>query len=177
MSLEHFDLAVIGSGPAGFKAALTAARLGRRVAIADQEDMFGGVALRTGGIPSKALREAALHLSGFHQRLFYAADHAVAPQINRQQFADRVREVVRREVAAVKRRLQGQDVTFLPGFARFHNAHTLDIEMSEGGRRISADFVLIACGTRPSSHPRIPVDQHRILNTDSVADYDLLSLA
>ena len=91
MSLDHFDLAVIGSGPAGFKAALTAARLGRRVAIADREDMFGGVALRTGGIPSKALREAVLHLSGFQQRLFYGSDHAVAPQINRQQFADRVR--------------------------------------------------------------------------------------
>ncbi|MGH8069308.1 MAG: Si-specific NAD(P)(+) transhydrogenase [Candidatus Entotheonellia bacterium] len=173
MALEHFDLAVIGSGPAGFKAALTAARLGRRVAIVDREDMFGGVALRTGGIPSKALREAVLHVSGFQQRLFYAADDAVAPHINRQQLADRVREVVRREVAAARRRLQGHDVTFLPGMARFHDAHTLDIETPESGKRITADFILIACGTRPSSHAGIPVDHDRIMNTDSVTGHDV----
>jgi len=173
MSIEHFDLAVIGSGPAGFKAALTAAQRGKKVAIADREEMFGGVALRTGGIPNKALREAALHVSGFHQRLFYSGDPTLAPRINRQQFADRVQEVVRREVAAARRKLQGRDVTFLPGMARFHDAHTLDIEISEGVRRISADFILIACGTRPSSHPGIPVDHDRILNADSIAGLDM----
>ncbi|MGQ0634120.1 MAG: Si-specific NAD(P)(+) transhydrogenase [Planctomycetaceae bacterium] len=173
MSTRHFDLAVIGSGPAGFTAALTAARLGRRVALVDREEMFGGVALRTGGIPSKALREAVLHLSGFRQRLFYAADEAIAPHINREQLADRVREVVRRQVAAAQRRLQGQDVTFLPGVARFHDARALDIEAPDAGQRIMADFILIACGARSSSHPGISVDHDRIMNTDSVTSDDL----
>ena len=173
MSPEHFNLAVIGSGPAGFTAALTAGRLGKRVAIVDREDMFGGVALRTGGIPSKALREAVLHVSGFQRSLFYPSDTAVTPSIDRQQLGDRVREVVRREVVAARRKLQGQDVTFLPGMARFHDASALDVETAEGSRRITADFILIASGTRPSSHAGIPVDHDRIMNIDSIAGHDL----
>jgi len=173
MSLEHFDLAVIGSGPAGFKAALTAGRLGKRVALIDREEMFGGVALRTGGIPSKALREAVLHLSGFQKQLFYPANDVVVPHINREHFVDRVKEVVRREVAAARRRLEGLDVTFLPGLARFHSSKSLDIEAADGSQRLSADFTLIACGTRPSDHPGIKVDHDRIMNIDSITSHDL----
>lgn len=168
---ERFDLAVVGSGPAGFNAALTAGRMGRRVAIIDREEMFGGVALRRGGIPSKALREAVLNVSGYQRSLFYPGNAPAVPVIDRQQLGDQVREVVRREAAEASRKLEGLDVTFVPGLARFRDANTLDVE---GGTTISADFILIACGTRSYSHPGIPIDHDRMMNVDSMTSEDLI---
>jgi NAD(P) transhydrogenase len=75
MNETHYDLIVIGSGPAGQKGAIAAAKLGKRVAIIDRQEMIGGVSLHTGTIPSKTLREAILYLSGFRQRSFYGKDY------------------------------------------------------------------------------------------------------
>ena len=74
MSSPRYDLAVIGSGPAGQKAAIAAAKLGRRVVVADGLGNLGGVCLKTGTIPSKTLREAVLYLTGFRQRAFYGRE-------------------------------------------------------------------------------------------------------
>jgi NAD(P) transhydrogenase len=77
MVTNNYDLVVIGSGPAGQKGAIAAAKLGKRVAIVDREEMIGGVCLQTGTIPSKAVREAILYLTGFRQRAFYGQDYSV----------------------------------------------------------------------------------------------------
>ena len=163
----HYKLIVIGSGPAGQKASVTAASLGARVSVVDASAMFGGVCLRTGGVPSKALREAILYLTGFRQRTFYGEDYAVKHQISRDDLRFRVEEVVTREVAALRRRMNQHDVEFLPGMARFVDANTLEIQGEDGVKQASADLILIACGTRPAHDPTFPMDEQRVLDTDS----------
>jgi NAD(P) transhydrogenase len=93
-----FDLLVIGSGPAGQKGAVAAAKLGKRVAIVDRKDLVGGCCLHTGTIPSKTLREAILYLSGFRQRTFYGRDYALQDKISVADLAFRVRSVIAREM-------------------------------------------------------------------------------
>src|SRR5437763_16164030 len=78
METYDYDLAVIGSGPAGQKGAIAGAKLGKRVAIIDRQEMTGGVCLQTGTIPSKTVREAILYLRGFRQRTFYGKDYVVS---------------------------------------------------------------------------------------------------
>src|SRR4051812_18647790 len=90
----QYDLVVIGSGPAGQKGAIAAAKLGKRVAVIDRRPMIGGVSLHTGTIPSKTLREAALYLSGFQQRTFYGQDYALKEKIAVSDLTFRVQKVV-----------------------------------------------------------------------------------
>src|SRR5439155_17932416 len=98
MSQAPYDLAIIGSGPAGQKAALTAAQLGRRVAIIDRVNSVGGVCIHTGTIPSKAIREAVLHLTGLRERSVYGDGYAVKQDITMGDLLQRARHVVRSEV-------------------------------------------------------------------------------
>src|SRR6266699_3046898 len=92
-----YDLVVIGSGPAGQKGAIAAAKLGKRVAIVDRKEMVGGVCIHTGTIPSKTLREGILYLSGFRERSFYGRDYSVKDEISISDLSFRVQSVVARE--------------------------------------------------------------------------------
>src|SRR4051794_2680314 len=92
-----YDLVVLGSGPAGQKGAIAAAKLGKRVAVIDRPSMLGGVSLHTGTIPSKTAREAALYLSGFRQRAFYGQDYTLKEKIAVSDLSVQVRKVVERE--------------------------------------------------------------------------------
>src|SRR5499427_5991011 len=98
MSAPAYDLVVIGTGPAGQKGAIAAAKLGKRVAVVDRKEMVGGVCLHTGTIPSKTLREAILYLSGFRERSFYGRDYAVKQDIAVADLAFRVQTVMAREM-------------------------------------------------------------------------------
>ena len=105
-----YDLAVIGSGRAGQKAAVAAAKLGKRVAVVDRPEMIGGVCIHTGTIPSKALREAILYLSGFRQRAFYGRDYTLQERISVADLASRVRTVLERETEVVRSQLKRNGV-------------------------------------------------------------------
>ena len=96
--MAHFDLLVIGSGPAGQKAAIQAAKLGKSVAIVERREFVGGVCINTGTIPSKSLREAVLYLSGFHQRALYGASYRVKQDITMEDLFFRANHVIKREV-------------------------------------------------------------------------------
>src|SRR5207237_8795575 len=98
----NYDLVVIGSGPAGQKGAIAAAKLGKRVAVVDRREMTGGVCVHTGTIPSKTLREAILYLSGFRQRTFYGKDYVVSDRISARDLAHRVPRGGHREVEVAR---------------------------------------------------------------------------
>ncbi|MCZ6851991.1 MAG: Si-specific NAD(P)(+) transhydrogenase [Planctomycetota bacterium] len=168
MSSKHYDLAVIGSGPAGQKAAIAAAKLGKRVAIIDRRSMLGGVCLHTGTIPSKTLREAALYLTGFRQRAFYGKDSAIKHRIEIDDLMSRVDEVVKRERAVVHDQLKRNDVEIVDGLARFVEPHALEVDTGEARTIVEGEHVLIACGTRPSRPDHVPFKERRVLDSDDL---------
>jgi NAD(P) transhydrogenase len=168
MPRNQFDLVVIGSGPAGQKGAIAAAKLGKRVAIVDRTEMIGGVCLHTGTIPSKTLREAILYLTGFRQRAFYGADYMVKFDIVASDLESRVNAVVAREVSVIRGQLRRNGAVTYSGTAAFLDPHTLQVESSVTTEILKADNVLIACGTRPAHAPEIPCDGNRVFDADQL---------
>ena len=168
MTESRYDLAVIGSGPAGQKAAVAAAKLGKRVAVVERAGGLGGVSLQTGTIPSKTLREAILYFTGFRQRSFYGRDYSEKESISVEDLAFRVNAVRGRQGETVRAQLKRNEVTIVEGEARFSDPHTLEVETAAGPRRLAADYVLIACGSRPAHNPQIPCDGERILDSDQL---------
>jgi NAD(P) transhydrogenase len=168
MAASVYDLAVIGSGPAGQKAAVAGAKLGRRVVVVDRRDMIGGVCIHTGTIPSKALREAILYLSGFRQRSFYGRDYTLQERISVTDLSARVRTVLDRETEVVRSQLKRNGIETVHGVARFADPHGLDVETPSGHVQVTADHILIACGTRPVRSPGIPLDGRRTMDSDQL---------
>ena len=169
MDTYDYDLVVIGSGPAGQKGAIAAAKLGRRVAIIDRQEMVGGVCIHTGTIPSKTMREAILYLSGFRQRTFYGKNYVVSDSISAKDLAHRVNAVVSRQTEVVRNQLRRNGITTLAGTARFVDPHTLEIISATGAATLArAAHVLIACGTRAARSAQIPLDGERIFDADQL---------
>ena len=168
MDVANYDLVVIGSGPAGQKGAIAAAKLGKKVAVIDRKEMVGGVCLHTGTIPSKTLREAILYLSGFRERTFYGRDYTVSKDITVADLAFRVQKVLVRELEVIRAQLNRNRVTTLSGTARFVDGHTLEIESTEGSTRVRGEHILIACGTRPAHNATVPLDGKRIIDSDQL---------
>src|SRR6185503_20472098 len=110
MSHQLFDLVVIGSGPAGQKAALNAAKLGRRVALIERVNQVGGVCIHTGTVPSKAIREAVLHLTGIRERSVYDEGYSVKQDITMSDLLYRSRHVVRTEVDVIRNQMSRNGV-------------------------------------------------------------------
>ena len=159
---------MIGSGPAGQKGAVAAAKLGKGVAVVDRKAWVGGASLHTGTIPSKTLREAILYLTGFQQRSFYGRDYALKDSISVADLAVRVDLVLARELEVVRAQLKRNGVVLIDGTARFLDPHALEVERPERRERVEAEHVLIACGTRPARDPGIPFDGERVLDTDQL---------
>src|SRR5580700_5742078 len=147
MTDQQYDLIVIGSGPAGQKAAINAAKLGKRVVVIERAGMLGGVSVHSGTIPSKTLRDAVLYLTGFNERAFYGQDYRLREEISRDEIATRVRTIVNRETHLVRSQFNRNRVTELEGTARFLEPHTLEIlNPVKPTTTVRGDYVLIACG-------------------------------
>jgi NAD(P) transhydrogenase len=168
VSTPVYDLAVIGSGPAGQKGAIAAAKLGKRVAMIDRKEFVGGVCIHTGTIPSKTLREAILYLSGFRERSFYGRDYSVKEDISVSDLAFRVQAVIGREVEVIRAQLKRNRVELVSGTAKFLDPRTLEVQGVAGTTRVVADHVLIACGTRPAHNPLVPLDGKRVIDSDQL---------
>src|SRR5689334_3374355 len=150
-TVYDFDLLVIGSGPGGQKAAIAAAKLGRRVAIVERRDMIGGVCINTGTIPSKTLREAVMYLSGVDQREMYGQSYRVKDEITIADLAARTQHVVGREIDVVRSQLSRNRVAILTGTGYFADPHTVEVDDGNGRiRRATAEKIVIATGTRPA---------------------------
>ena len=175
--MAHYDMLVIGSGPAGQKAAIQAAKLGKKVGIIDRREVVGGVCLNTGTIPSKSLREAVLFLSGFHQRGLYGQSYRVKHDITMEDLTFRANHVIKREVEIIENQMERNRVDMIFGTARFHDDHCLHIHQagtapgsSGSGDPIehTADFIVIAVGTRPARPSHIPFDEQTVIDTDGL---------
>ena len=164
MDKATYDLIVIGSGPAGQKAAIAAAKLGKKVAVIDRKGMLGGVSLHTGTIPSKTLREAVMYMTGFRQRAFYGSDYSLKEKVSKEDLSARVRTVLERELEVVRHQFRRNEVTVIQGSACFLDPHTIVAPTDAGDAQLSAEKILIACGTRPARDPMIPFDGQTVID-------------
>jgi NAD(P) transhydrogenase len=167
-----FDMLVIGSGPAGQRAAIQAAKLGKRAVIVERRAVVGGVCLNTGTIPSKTLREAAMHLSGYRERNIYGAAYVVKPDITMSDLLFRTDYVIRNEIDVTNHQLKRNGVTVLAAKASFVDPHIvrLDFLDGRGTRDISAANILIAVGTETSCDPSISFDGQTIFTSDDILE-------
>jgi NAD(P) transhydrogenase len=166
--MAHYDLLVIGTGPAGQKAAVQAAKLGKHVGIIERQEVVGGVCINTGTIPSKSLREAVLYLSGFRQRNLYGAGYRLKTHITIEDLAFRANHVIAREIEIVKNQMSRNRVDMIQGKASFVEPHRLRVEGTKGTVEHTADFIVIAVGTRPARPMDVPFDDEAIIDTDGL---------
>jgi NAD(P) transhydrogenase len=174
MNLFEYDLVVIGSGPAGQKGAIAAAKARKHVAIIDRTVMIGGVSVHTGTIPSKTVREAIFQLTGFAVKALYGNGSQSRVDISVQDVASRVNAIVARETEVIRAQLKRNGIDIHQGTAHFLDTHTVEVDGDGEGISLEATKILIACGTRPARSPDIPFDNHRIVDTDHLADLDSL---
>src|ERR1700722_12408264 len=128
MNDQSFDLIVIGSGPAGQKAAICAAKLRKRVAIIDRTMMLGGVCVHTGTIPSKSVREAIFQLTGIAVRTFYGSNYRGNGDVSVQDLSFRVRSIVARETEVIRAQLKRNGISVFQGSAQFADPHTVEVQ-------------------------------------------------
>jgi NAD(P) transhydrogenase len=170
---RDFELVVIGSGPAGQKAAVQAAKLGKRVACVERRHMVGGVCVNTGTIPSKTLREAVVYLTGLSQREMYGASYRVKADITIADLVQRTSRVVEREIDVIRDQLQRNRVELIFGSARFVDPHTLDVTVGEGtARLVTADRIVVAVGTRPARPADVEFDDRTIIDSDGLLNME-----
>src|SRR4051812_6083682 len=168
MSHPTYDLVVIGSGPAGQKAALSAAKLGKRAAIVERMPSVGGVCIHTGTIPSKAMREAVLHLTGLRERSVYGEGYAVKQLVTMDDLLYRARHVMRTEVDVIRTQMARNGVTLLTGSASFADTHTVRITRDDEATDIKTQNVLIAVGTDPARPANVPFTPGRVIDSNEL---------
>ena len=170
--MEHYDLIVIGSGPAGEKGAAQAAYFDKRVALIERAPNVGGAGINTGTIPSKTLREAALYYSGLQQRGLYGIDYSLKENMSVADFMHREKTVVENERHIIQNNIERHGIKLIRGEATFKDPHTLHVSSPDGETEISGDFILIATGSSPYHPPDIPFDGQLIFDSDTILHMD-----
>ncbi|WP_395077329.1 Si-specific NAD(P)(+) transhydrogenase, partial [Hyphococcus sp.] len=173
--MNHYDLIVIGSGPAGRRAAIQAAKLGKSVLVVERGRQVGGVSVHTGTIPSKTLRETALNLSGWRERGFYGRSYRVKQDITADDLRARLRMTLGHEVEVLEHQFARNQVTTLKGEAKFTGTHEIEVT-KEGGEAatFSAERFLICVGTVPFRPDDIPFDGESVLDSDDILELKAL---
>jgi len=169
--VTHFDLVVIGAGPAGEKAAAQAAYFGKRVAIVERAQVPGGTPATTGGIPTKTIREAALYLTGFRRREIYGVGLDLPPEISLERIRDRAEDVVELAIDTVRENIDRHGIELVRGDARL-GADRSVIVRGEGERVLDAEVVLIATGSRPFRPSTVPFDDPDVDDSESILEVD-----
>ncbi|HEX2574031.1 MAG TPA: Si-specific NAD(P)(+) transhydrogenase [Polyangia bacterium] len=166
--MRKYDLCVIGSGPAGQKGAIQAAKLGKQVCIVEERPVLGGNAVHTGTIPSKALREAILRTAGRTSAMPRIADFVAARGISFSDLLANCHAVVQVESEIVQRQCRSNGIDLLAGTGAFLDAHTLEVQGEYTRQTITADYFLIATGSRPTRPRGVPFDQCNIMTSDEL---------
>jgi len=172
VSDPHYDLIVIGAGPAGEKAAAQAAYFGKSVAVIEAEPEPGGAAVHTGTLPSKTLRETALYLSGHRNRQLYGVAVELAPDATVRRLIERKDAIAATASATIRWNLERHRIAYCRGRGRFADAHTVEIE--DDGTRLWGDYILIATGSRPFRPADIDFSDHAISDSDEILAIDRL---
>jgi len=168
VTMQTYDLIVIGSGPGGQRAAIQAAKSGKRVAIIEKQTGVGGVCTNTGTIPSKTMREAVLHLSGFYNQGSYGASHNGKESVTMADLNFRVQKVIENEVAVIQDQLKRNRVDLLHGTGKFMDAHHVRVENVHGFSELQGQFVIVATGTKPAANPKVPINGRNIIDSDQI---------
>jgi NAD(P) transhydrogenase len=173
MALYDYDVVIIGSGPAGEAGAVTAALLGKRVALVERQPRVGGACLHTGTLPSKTLRESALFFSGLEQRGLYDVTPVIPGELTVPRFMFRTKRVVESELELIERGLARNQVTTIHGSASILDPHTVRVE-GDGGeeQRLTGEFLLIATGSYPHRPKGIPFDDDQVYDSDTILHLD-----
>lgn len=163
-----YDIIVIGAGPAGQKAAVQGAKAGKRVALIERERGIGGSCVYRGTIPSKTLRESALHLDRL-KRAGEALQFNLKPDTQISTLLSRLDQVVQAHDLFMSKQLRRNGIALLHGRARFVNARTIEMQTVDGAsQQFTADTIVVATGSRPRNPNDIPVDHEHILDSDSL---------
>ena len=168
--MARYDFVVMGSGPAGRRAAVQAAKLGKSVLVIDNRNRVGGVSVHTGTIPSKTLRETALNLSGWRERGFYGQSYRVKDDICGADLAGRLGKTLEHEISVLEHQFSRNGVKTMIGWGRFIDPHRIAVTCANGEREfeelVEADKVLIAVGTEPFRPAHIPFNGTNVLDSD-----------
>ena len=165
-----YDMLVIGSGPAGQRAAIQSAKLDKRTALIERKGVLGGVCINSGTIPSKTLREAVIYLSGYRLRSIYGESYTVKQNITMEDLLFRTDYVIRHEIDVTRHQLQRNGVEMINAEAAFVDAHTLRLAMVDhaGERNVTAANILISTGTEATRDSKIPFDGQNIFVSDDI---------
>ncbi len=166
--MQTFDLIVIGSGPAGQRAAIQGAKSGKRVVLVESRAVVGGACINTGTIPSKTMREAVLHLSGFYYQNIYGINYRVKEKISMSDLSFRVQHVIKTEVDVTQAQLTRNGVEVLTGTAAFVDPTHLKVVSSLGQIDLEGAAIVIATGTKPADSPKVPLNGRTIVNSDQI---------
>ena len=166
--MQNYDLIVIGSGPAGQRAAIQGAKCGRRVAVVEAREIVGGACINTGTIPSKTMREAVMHLSGFQFQGIYGVSYHVKEKISMADLGFRVSQVIKTEADVTQAQLARNGVDIISGRASFLDATHIRVENSRGQADFEAPITIIATGTKPADSPTVPLNGRSIVNSDQL---------
>jgi len=169
--MADFDLVVIGSGPAGEWGAVQAALAGKRVAVVEKEPVLGGTAANTGTLPSKTLRETALHLSGLKARGLYSVETTLRHEATVSDFLYRERRVKGMERERIAGNLQRHGIQVILGTGSLEDAHTVRVRHRDRpDTRLTGDVILVATGSSPYRPPLYPFGDARVHDSDEVLE-------
>jgi len=167
-TMEKYDLIVIGSGPGGQRAAIQAAKFGKRPALIEKLEVVGGTAINTGTIPSKTIREAVLHLSGYQYQSIYGVNYRVKEPITMADLSFRALNVIKTEIDVIRAQLSRNGIDVVTGTASFVDPHHIRVSSSRGQSDFEGTFIIIAAGTKPAVSPLVPFNDRTIINSDQI---------
>jgi NAD(P) transhydrogenase len=166
--MQQYDLIVIGSGPAGQRAAIQGAKSGKRVALIERREVVGGACINTGTIPSKTTREAVLHLTGFAYQGIYGVNYRVKEKITMADLGFRVQHVIKTETDITQAQLSRNGIEVIMGTARFIDSTHIRVESTRGVSDYEAGVIIIATGTKPAVSAKVPLNGRTIIDSDQI---------
>jgi len=168
--MDSYDLIVIGSGPAGQRAAIQGSKAGKRVALVEKKQVIGGACINTGTIPSKTMREAVLHLSGYNYHNIYGVHYRLKEKITMADLAFRVQHVIKTEIDVTQAQLSRNNIEMLFGTATFLDPTHVRVEGVRSSATYQAEVIIIGTGTKPATSPKVPLNGRTIINSDQILD-------
>src|SRR6202044_1582903 len=172
--MANYDIIIIGSGPAGQRGAIYATKQGKKVAVVERMRSVGGVCINTGTIPSKTMREAVLHLSGYNYRSVYGVNYRVKEKITMADLAFRIQAVIKTEVDVTEAQLSRNGIDVVHGIAKFVDPHHVRVEGPQTDTTLEWDQIIIAVGTKPAVSDKVPVNGKTIINSDQILGLEAL---
>ena len=168
--MQKYDLIVIGSGPAGQRAAIQGAKAGKKVVLLEKREVVGGACINTGTIPSKTMREAVLHLSGYNYQNIYGVNYRVKDKITMADLAFRVQHVIKTEIDVTQAQLSRNNVEMIMATASFLDPTHIRVHNSRGQADFEAGVIIIGTGTKPATSEKVPINGRNIINSDQILD-------